>query len=321
MKKKPSKVKRPPAQLQRLLPSRYLPLWGGYLILIVITLVIYAPVRTYDFVNFDDPFYVTDNPNIQKPLSIQSIWWAFSTGYFFNWHPITWLSYMTDFRLFALDAGKYHVVNLVFHVLNVLLLCEVLRRMTGALGLSAFVAALFAIHPLHVESVAWISERKDMVSTFFMLATLLAYWAYAKRPGWGRYLWVAGLYALGLMAKPMLVTLPFALLLLDYWPLRRLSFAESVGPSEEEGEKGKRGKGEEEGEKGKRGKEKERDRQEVMGAPSGIQNLKSKIQNPESRIPNPETRNPKPETRNPKPDSGLSSSRRFPCSRWRLRRV
>ena len=163
-----------------------------YLVLIVITLAVYAQVRDDDFVTFDDPFYVIDNPNVKADFTLNSVVWAFTTGHFLNWHPLTWLSYMLDYQMFGLKAGGYHVENLIFHVLNTLLLFEVLRRMnsggsrrlrTAALWPSAFAAALFAIHPLHVESVAWIAERKDVLSTFFWLSTMAAYTAYVRKRG------------------------------------------------------------------------------------------------------------------------------------------
>ena len=205
-------------------PLRTLCVVGVYAVLIVATLSVYLQLRECDFVSYDDPFYVMDNKNIQEPISFHSLYWALTTGHFFNWHPLTYLSYMVDYQMFGLDAqcsGKYHMTNVVLHVLSALLLFEVVRRMTGALWRSAFVAALFALHPLHVESVAWVSERKDVLSGFFWLTTIWAYYFYVQRPGAGRYGAMAAAYALALMAKPMVVTLPFALLLLDYWPLGR----------------------------------------------------------------------------------------------------
>ncbi|MHC4222036.1 MAG: tetratricopeptide repeat protein, partial [Planctomycetota bacterium] len=154
-----------------------------------------------------------------------SIKWAFTTGYATNWHPVTWLSHMLDYQLFALKAGGHHLVNLGFHIANALLLFIVLKQMTSALWASAFVAALFAIHPLHIESVAWVAERKDVLSTFFWLLTMWAYAYYSRRPNFGRYLLVFIAFALGIMAKPMLVTLPLVLLLLDYWPLDRMDLS------------------------------------------------------------------------------------------------
>jgi tetratricopeptide (TPR) repeat protein len=189
--------------------------------LVAITLLVYFPAWHYDFVRLDDPDYVTVNPQVVGGLTWAGVAWAFTTGHAGNWHPITWLSHMADAQLFDLNAGAHHVTNLVLHVANTLLLFGLLRRMTGAVGRSAVVAALFAVHPLHVESVAWVAERKDVLSTFFWMLTLWAYVAWVRRPRWTRYLAALALFGLGLMAKPMLVTLPFTLLLLDVWPLAR----------------------------------------------------------------------------------------------------
>jgi Flp pilus assembly protein TadD len=169
----------------------------------------------------DDDLYVTQNPMVEAGLTAGGVRWAFTTFHANNWHPLTWLSLQLDAQLFGAQAWGFHLTNLVLHVVNVVLLFGILARITGATWRSAMVAALFAIHPLHVESVAWIAERKDVLSTMFGFLTIGAYAWYAGRPALGRYLVVALLYALGLMAKPMLVTLPFVLLLLDYWPLRR----------------------------------------------------------------------------------------------------
>jgi Tfp pilus assembly protein PilF len=197
--------------------------------LVVLTLFAYWRVLGNGFVEYDDGTYVFANAHIQQGITAASIKWAFNVGYAGNWHPLTWMSYMIDYRFFGLEPKGYHLVNLLFHLANVLLLLLVLKRMTSRLGStqagslwrSTFVAALFAVHPLHVESVAWIAERKDVLSTFFWLLTMGAYALYSEKPGIRRYLPVLLLYALGLMAKPMLVTLPFVLLLLDYWPLKR----------------------------------------------------------------------------------------------------
>ncbi len=190
------------------------------LVLIVASVIVYAPVRHFGFV-WDDADYVTGNVHVAQGLNWQGVSWALTSGDASNWHPVTWLSHMLDVRLYGMDAGPQHVTNLLLHVLNALLLLGFLYRTTGALGRSTFVAALFALHPLHVESVAWISERKDVLSALFWMLTLWAYVAYVRRPQLSRYLLVLLLFVLGLMAKPMLVTLPFVLLLLDYWPLRR----------------------------------------------------------------------------------------------------
>ena len=214
------------------------------LLLALITLLVYLPAARDGFINYDDQDYVTENSVVQKGLTWTGIKWAFTTGHASNWHPLTWLSHMADCELFGLNAGAHHFVNVLFHTANAVLLLLLLFRLTGALWPSAFVAALFAWHPLHVESVAWISERKDVLSTFFALLTLLAYTRYAQKksrvesrasradttvPALGSRLWTFDytlaliFFALGLMSKPMLVTLPFVMLLLDYWPLQRLS--------------------------------------------------------------------------------------------------
>ncbi len=192
------------------------------LLLALITLLAYLPASRDGFVNYDDQDYVTENPVVQKGLTWTGIQWAFTTGHASNWHPLTWLSHMADCELFGLNPGAHHLVNVLFHTANVVLLLMLLLRLTGELWPAAFVAALFAWHPLHVESVAWISERKDVLSTFFALLTLLAYAKYAKE-NCRRSFWTAlAFFTFGLMSKPMLVTLPFVLLLLDYWPLQRL---------------------------------------------------------------------------------------------------
>jgi tetratricopeptide (TPR) repeat protein len=194
-----------------------------YVALIGATVGVYGQVCRFEFVNLDDDRYVTENAHVQAGLTIQNVQWAFTTGDVANWHPLTWVSYFIDYEIFGLDPGGYHLVNVFFHVLNALLLFEALRIMTRNFWPSAFVALLFALHPLHVESVAWIAERKDVLSTFFALLTLISYRWYALRPGLRRYGLVLVLFALGLMAKPMLVTLPCVVLLLDYWPLGRLA--------------------------------------------------------------------------------------------------
>jgi tetratricopeptide (TPR) repeat protein len=190
-------------------------------LLLVATLSVFWWVRNCDFIIFDDPLYVTQNQHIEQGLTLEGIKWAFTTGYAANWHPLTWISHMLDVQFFGLKPGWHHLSNLVYHTVNVLLLFFVLRRMTNARWESAFVAALFALHPLHVESVAFVAERKDVLSALFWILTMGAYCTYVERPGLKRYLIVVIFFALGLMAKPMLVTLPFVLLLLDYWPLQR----------------------------------------------------------------------------------------------------
>jgi tetratricopeptide (TPR) repeat protein len=189
--------------------------------LIALTVAAYWPVWQFDFVAIDDPQYVSANPHLAGGLSPSSVAWAFTSGREANWHPLTWISHLVDVELYGLNAGGHHVTNLILHAANTLLLFGLLRRMTGAPGRSAFVAAVFAVHPLHVESVAWIAERKDVLSAFLGLLTIGAYVRYVRDPGRPRYALVMVLFALGLMAKPMLVTLPILLLLLDWWPLRR----------------------------------------------------------------------------------------------------
>ncbi|MDT8271721.1 MAG: tetratricopeptide repeat protein, partial [Desulfomonilia bacterium] len=194
-------------------------------------LSVYYQVRDFDFIYFDDPKYVRDNPIVGQGITRDSVRWAFlSLGYASNWHPVTWISHMFDVEIFGLNPGMHHLTNVFFHIANSILVFLVFFRLTGARGKSAVVAALFALHPLHVESVAWVSERKDVLSALFWMLTLWAYLGYVRYRGVARYLLVATLYALGLMAKPMLVTLPFVLLLLDFWPIRR---AELVVPEKD----------------------------------------------------------------------------------------
>src|SRR6476469_551977 len=194
----------------------------GCLGLVAVTWAVFGQTLAHDFVNFDDHVYVYENPLIVRGLSIEGITGAFTHTHALNWHPLTTLSHMLDCQLYGLKAGGHHLTNVILHIISVLLLFLVLKQMTDALWQSAFVAALFAIHPLHVESVAWIAERKDVLSAVFFMLTLAAYARYARAPSKPRYLLVALLFACGLMSKPMLVTLPFVLLLVDYWPLGRL---------------------------------------------------------------------------------------------------
>jgi Flp pilus assembly protein TadD len=186
-----------------------------------LTLAVYSPVIGFDFVNLDDQLYVYENPNVRAGFTPEGIRWAFTSLDANIWHPLTWLSHMLDWQLFGPNASGHHATGLLLHVACTLLLFMALSRMTDRFWESAAVAALFALHPLHVESVAWVSERKDVLSTFFFILTLLAYPRYAENRSAGRALAVIIPYALGLMAKPMLVTVPFLLLLLDVWPLRR----------------------------------------------------------------------------------------------------
>ena len=192
-----------------------------YVVLAAITLAVFWQVNQYDFIKLDDNIYVTDNFRIKSGISLEGIRWAFSTTYAQFWHPLTWLSLMFDYQLFGLNAGGYHMTNLILHILSTLLLFWLFNRMTGALWKSAFVAALFALHPLHVESVAWISERKDVLSAFFWMLTLCLYVYYTEKPVIRRYLLVLFSFICALMSKPMVVTLPVVMILLDYWPLGR----------------------------------------------------------------------------------------------------
>ena len=196
------------------------------ILLVIATFIAYMQVLKYGFItSFDDTEYLTSNWNIKTGLTKESIVWAFSTSYASNWHPLTWLSHMLDYELYGMEPFGHHLTSLIFHITNTLLLFGVLLKMTGALWRSGLVAILFALHPLNVESVAWVSERKNVLSTFFLLLTLWAYVKYVDRKNAGNYLLVVLFLALGLMSKPMLVTLPFVLLLLDFWPLKRFSEA------------------------------------------------------------------------------------------------
>ena len=197
--------------------------------LVAANVLVYAAVHRYEFVNFDDFPYVAQNDMVAAGLTWRGVGWAFTTAHSANWHPLTWLSHMLDVQLYGMQAGGHHVTSLLLHIANTLLLFGVLYRMTGAVGRSGFVAALFAVHPLHVESVAWVAERKDVLSTLFWMLTLWTYVSYVRQPQWNRYVLVVVCFALGLMAKPMLVTLPFVLLLLDYWPLERVTRERAVG--------------------------------------------------------------------------------------------
>src|SRR5437763_10014577 len=189
--------------------------------LAVVTFGIYAQVIGHRFLTFDDNWYIEDNPMVNRGVTLAGLGWAFTTFHEGNWHPLTWIAHMIDSQLFGMFAGGHLLVNALIHAANTVLLFWFLLRMTRARWSSALVAALFALHPLHVESVAWASERKDTLSTFFGLLSLIAYVRYAEAPSIRRYAWVAITLALGLMAKPMLVTWPFVMLLLDYWPLGR----------------------------------------------------------------------------------------------------
>ncbi|MDA8403675.1 MAG: tetratricopeptide repeat protein [Desulfobacteraceae bacterium] len=201
--------------------------WLASLFLLVITAAVYSSVRHHEFINFDDGGYVYENKHVQAGLTIDSIRWAFTLENHDEkayWHPVTWLSHMLDCQLFGIDSGWHHLSNLFYHMINVLLFFLLLFRTTGAAWKSAFAAALFALHPVNVDSVAWIAERKNLLSTTFWMLTMLAYAYYAARPALWRYFLMTTVFTLGLMAKPMLVTLPCALLLLDFWPLCRFEW-------------------------------------------------------------------------------------------------
>lgn len=230
---KPGPGVAPDAPAPSTLREKETPRWqtlGVSAFLAAITILIFGQTLWHDFVNFDDPVYVYDNPEVKGGLTWHGLIWAFTRVHTSNWHPLTWISHMLDSQLFGLNAGGHHATNVLLHALTAILLFLVLRAMTESLWRSAFVAALFAIHPLHVESVAWVSERKDVLSGLFFVLTLAAYLRYVRNPpSPGRYLAVVLAFALGLMSKAMLVTLPFVLLLLDYWPLQRFTAAPRIG--------------------------------------------------------------------------------------------
>lgn len=197
------------------------------LLLAVVTLALYNPVNRHPFVNYDDDRYVTENPHIRQGLTADTFAWAWTSTEQANWHPLTWISHALDCSLFRLNPAGHHFTSLLLHVVNVVLLFLILMWATNRMGPSLFVAALFALHPINVESVAWVAERKNVLCTFFFFLTLWAYGWYARKPDWKRYLVVALLFAAGLASKPMVITLPFVLLLLDYWPLKRVMTAGS----------------------------------------------------------------------------------------------
>ena len=187
--------------------------------------MVYFQVHNFDFVNFDDRETIIGNTHIRDGITLAGLAWAFTSAYAANWFPVTWISHMVDFQLFGLDSGWHHLTNLAIHLASTALLFALLQRMTKRLWESAFVSFVFALHPLHVESVAWVTERKDVLSAFFWILTIWLYLDYLDRPGPRRYLLALGAFCLGLMSKQMLVTLPFVLLLLDYWPLARPGIA------------------------------------------------------------------------------------------------
>jgi protein O-mannosyl-transferase len=192
------------------------------LLLVIGTAAVYGSLARHPFVDFDDQYYVTQNEHVQAGLSWKTFLWSFNVGYAQNWHPLTWLSHALDCQLYGLNPPGHHLTNLAFHALNVVILFLLLIRVTGAMGGSLCVAVLFALHPLNVESVAWVAERKNVLSTLFFLLALGAYGWYARRPNLKRYSVLAVLFVLGLASKPMVITLPFVLLLLDFWPLERI---------------------------------------------------------------------------------------------------
>lgn len=194
-----------------------------YFALALVTIAGLSRICRNDFIGYDDPRYVIDNPHVNQGISLSSVVWAFTEPYAGNWHPLTWISHMLDCELFGMDPAWHHFTSLLLHTVNTLLLLWVLHTASGRFWPAAFVAACFAVHPLHVESVAWVAERKDLLSAFFFLSCLAVYIRYARNPSPARYLLVVVLFALALLSKPMAVTLPFVLLLIDYWPLNRLS--------------------------------------------------------------------------------------------------
>jgi protein O-mannosyl-transferase len=207
--------------------SRRLLTIGICIALAGLTWLVFGQTLWHDFINYDDPRYVYENTRITSGLSIKGIAWAFTHIHSMNWHPLTTITHMLDCQLYGLKAGGHHFTNVFLHIVAAMLLLLALLQMTGAFWRSAFVAAVFAIHPLRVESVAWIAERKDVLSGVCFMLTLLAYVHYTRARSLGRYVVVALVFALGLMSKPMLVTLPFVLLVLDYWPLRRIGSGKS----------------------------------------------------------------------------------------------
>jgi tetratricopeptide (TPR) repeat protein len=204
---------------------------GIALALGLLVVAAYLQVRTFNFITYDDALYVTENPHVLGGLSLASIRWAFTNLEAANWHPLTWLSHMADISLFGTQPGAHHLVNVALHLANSILCFYLLRAFTGSRWRSALVAALFALHPCHVESVAWIAERKDVLSTFFWLLTTWAYLGQVRRPSRLQYCLLLALFTLGLMAKSMLVTLPATLMLLDFWPLRRVASWRDLGAS------------------------------------------------------------------------------------------
>ncbi len=201
------------------------------IILVVATFIVYEQVRTFEYINYDDNEYIVDNQVLSKGFTWENVIWAFtdSIGVSNYWHPLTWISHLIDVELYGMNLGGHHLTNLIFHILNTVLLFIVFRKMTGCTWRSGFISALFALHPLHVESVAWLAERKDVMSGFFWMLTMWAYWQYSRVPGLKNYLLVFLFFLLGLMSKPMVVTIPFVMLLIDIWPLGRIKIGKLVG--------------------------------------------------------------------------------------------
>jgi len=226
-KKLKQEAKSPQEPPKVILEQSFLPSVVTCLLLVICTLGVYWQVIDHDFLNFDDGQYVTENAEVQSGLTLHGLQWAFTTTYTTNWHPLTWLSHMLDAELYGTNPAGHHATGLLFHLLNTVLLFLLLKRLTGAHWRSACVVMLFAIHPLHVESVAWVSERKDVMSTFFWMLTVWFYADFVENKKKGKYLLALLMFTLGLMSKPMLVTLPFVLLLLDYWPLNRIAFEDA----------------------------------------------------------------------------------------------
>lgn len=210
------------------LHSGEIPTYGKIIILLLLVAVVflvYSPALNHDFISYDDPAYVTENSHVQAGLTYQGFVWAFTSLENSNWHPVTWLSHMLDCDIYGLTPAGHHLTNIIFHAANTVLLFILFYYTTRKYWNSMFLAVLFALHPLHVQSVAWVAERKDLVSGLFWTLTLLAYSSYARSPGRLKYAAALAAYAVGLMAKPMLVTLPFVMLLWDFWPLDRIHIA------------------------------------------------------------------------------------------------
>jgi len=203
------------------------------LLLATCTLAIYNGVNQNGFINYDDDVYVTANRHVQGGLQSSTLTWAFTTFDAANWHPLTWISHALDYQIFKLNPAGHHYINLLLHCANVIILFLLLADTTKRTWPSLFAAAIFAIHPLNVESVAWVAERKNLLSMLFLLLALRAYQNYAAKPNVGRYAAVFVLFACGLMAKPQVITFPFLLLLWDYWPLERIRFASPQKAGEE----------------------------------------------------------------------------------------